>query len=76
MARLVKRTPQERTRYVIEGKETWLCKCGLSKNQPYCDGTTTLASGTKYATISRASAHSDVALCEMQLKAASFISAS
>jgi CDGSH-type Zn-finger protein len=31
MVRLVKRTPQEPTRYVIEGKETWLCKCGLSK---------------------------------------------
>jgi CDGSH-type Zn-finger protein len=38
MARLVKRTPQEPTRYVIEGKETWLCKCGLSQDQPYCDG--------------------------------------
>jgi CDGSH-type Zn-finger protein len=37
MPRLVKRTPQEPTRYVIEGKEVWLCKCGLSKNQPYCD---------------------------------------
>ena len=38
MARLVKRTPQEPTRYLIDGKEVWLCKCGLSKNQPYCDG--------------------------------------
>lgn len=38
MARIVKRTLQEPSRYVIEGKEVWLCKCGLSKNQPYCDG--------------------------------------
>ena len=38
MARLVKRTPNEPSRYVIEGKEVWLCKCGLSKNQPFCDG--------------------------------------
>ena len=38
MARLVKRTPQEPTKYTIDGKEVWLCKCGLSKNQPFCDG--------------------------------------
>lgn len=38
MARIVKRTLQEPSRYVIEGNEAWLCKCGLSKNQPYCDG--------------------------------------
>jgi CDGSH-type Zn-finger protein len=38
MPRLVKRTLQEPSQYVIEGKEVWLCKCGLSKNQPYCDG--------------------------------------
>ena len=37
MARLVKRTPQEPTKYMIDGKEVWLCKCGLSKNQPFCD---------------------------------------
>ncbi|MEA3194459.1 MAG: hypothetical protein QOD26_2792 [Betaproteobacteria bacterium] len=38
MARIVKRTPSEPTKYVIDGKEHWFCKCGLSKNQPYCDG--------------------------------------
>lgn len=38
MARIVRRTPSEPTKYVIDGKEHWFCKCGLSKNQPYCDG--------------------------------------
>ena len=45
MARLAKRTPQEPTKYVMEGKEVWLCKCALSKNQPYCDGSHKLTRG-------------------------------
>ena len=49
MPRLVKRTLQEPTRYVIEGKEAWLCNCGLSKNQPFCDGSHKTTSFTPVA---------------------------
>ena len=38
MARIVKRTRQEPYRLVLGGEEKYLCQCGLSKNQPFCDG--------------------------------------
>lgn len=37
MARIVKRTHTGPLKVVIEGKDAYLCRCGLSRNQPYCD---------------------------------------
>jgi CDGSH-type Zn-finger protein len=38
MSRIVKRTKTEPYRLAIGGEEKYLCQCGLSKNQPFCDG--------------------------------------
>jgi len=38
MARLVKKTAQEPFEVKPQGKPVYICMCGLSKNQPFCDG--------------------------------------
>jgi CDGSH-type Zn-finger protein len=38
MARLVKRTATVPFKLEVGGETKWVCACGLSKNQPLCDG--------------------------------------
>lgn len=39
MARLIKRLRREPFEVKIGGETQYICGCGLSKNQPFCDGT-------------------------------------
>jgi len=39
MARLVKHEDKGPTEVKVGGESKWLCRCGLSATQPYCNGT-------------------------------------
>ncbi len=38
MARLVKHEAQGPKEVKVGNETTWMCMCGLSKNEPFCDG--------------------------------------
>jgi CDGSH iron-sulfur domain-containing protein 3 len=38
MARIVHKEDKAPMMLEIGGEKKWICMCGLSKNQPFCDG--------------------------------------
>jgi CDGSH-type Zn-finger protein len=38
MARIVEHEATGPMEIKVGGESKWICKCGLSKNQPFCDG--------------------------------------
>ncbi|OIO22184.1 iron-binding protein [Candidatus Micrarchaeota archaeon CG08_land_8_20_14_0_20_49_17] len=38
MARIVKLEAEGPMEIKVGGESKWICMCGLSKNQPFCDG--------------------------------------
>ena len=49
MARLIKRTATGPYKVDVSAEARFVCGCGLSKNQPFCDGTHNKAARTEEA---------------------------
>ena len=45
MARIVKKDAMGPAEVKAGGESKWICMCGLSKNQPYCDGSHKMCEG-------------------------------
>ncbi len=45
MARLVRKDATGPMEIKVGNESKWICMCGLSKNQPYCDGSHKKTSG-------------------------------
>lgn len=45
MPRLIQRGGMEPARIEVNGVEHWVCRCGLSRRQPFCDGSHKLTRG-------------------------------
>lgn len=45
MARKILKTAKEPFEVKSQKKSAWICMCGLSKNQPFCDGSHKLCNG-------------------------------
>jgi len=39
MSRLIKHIQNSPVEVKVGGDSKWICRCGLSKNQPFCNGT-------------------------------------
>lgn len=38
MARIIEKSADGPMEVKVSGESKWICMCGLSKNQPFCDG--------------------------------------